>query len=299
MIDYDPHRWTRNILAVRGSMLREISLRVLSCALLSVIVTWVHLRVRPIGISDKPHVFIGVSLGLLLVFRTNASYDRYWEGRKLWGSITNEVRNLVRRTAVYLANEPAQFDRFVRLLIAFPYATMNHLRGEKNLGRATAVLPPGDVEKAHKSAHVPLFVSAELSQVLAQALKRGVLSDITHTALEDGIASLVSCLGGCERIVQTPLPFPYVVHLRRALVIYCFSLPFALVDSLHWMNIAATTLLTYMLFGIEEIGVEIENPFEKEENDLPLERICERIEGNLRPFLIDKPGAKRADIENA
>lgn len=285
MIDYDPHNWIRHLLAVRGSMVREIYLRVLSCFLFAVVITYVHLRVRPIDISDKPHALIGVAIGLLLVFRTNASYDRYWEGRKLWGSIVNVARNLARRAAVQLKDEPVLHDRLLRFLIGFPYATMNGLRGERSLDRAAELLDPSEVRAVLQAEHAALAVAREMSQVLVQAKQRGALSDITFVPLEEDVAALVACLGGCERIVKTPLPFPYVVHLRRALVIYCFTLPFALVSSFGWLTIAVTTLLAYTLFGIEEIGVEIENPFEKEENDLPLERICQSLEGNLRAFL--------------
>jgi putative membrane protein len=285
VVDYDPHRWVRHLLDIRGSMVREISLRVLVCALFSAAVTYVHFRVRPVDISDKPHALIGVALGLLLVFRTNASYDRYWEGRKLWGVLVNEARNLGRRASVQLAAEPELLDRLLRSLMAFPYATMNSLRGEPGLGRGAELLRAADASRVLTAQHLPLAIARELSCDLLLALRRGTLHPLSHVALEADVGTLVSCLGGCERIVKTPLPFPYVVHLRRALVVYCFSLPFALVASLGWLSIGATTLIAYFVFGIEEIGVEIENPFEVEQNDLPLERICQTIESNLRVLL--------------
>ena len=289
MINYDPHRWLRHLQAVRGSMMREISLRVLSCCLFSAIITFVHLRVRPIDIADKPHAFIGVALGLLLVFRTNASSDRDWEGRKLWGTIVNASRNLGRRAALHLATEPALFQQLVRWLIAFPYVTMHSLRGDRNLDHATPLLSPEEVRRIMQAQHGPIAVARELSTLLLQGLQRGAMSEIAHARLQDEVGELVSSLGGCERIVKTPLPFPYVVHLRRAVVMYCFTLPFALVQSFGWLTIVATTLLAYTLYGIEEIGVEIENPFEKEENDLPLASICQSIEGNLRVYLSADP----------
>ena len=294
MIDYDPHHWLRHLLDVRGSMLREIFLRVMSCCLFAAAVVYVHLRVHPVDISDKPHAFIGTALGLLLVFRTNASYDRYWEGRKLWGTIVNVSRNLARRAVALLAAEPATVDQLLRWTIAFPYITMHSLRGEKSLDQAAALLTPEQVRRTLAAQHGPSAVAAELSTLLAQAFRRGVISDVTHAKLEADVGILVDSLGGCERIIKTPLPFPYVVHLRRALVMYCFTLPFALVSSFGWLAIVATTMLAYTLFGIEEIGVEIENPFEKEENDLPLARICQTIEDNLRA-LLSKDAAPRPD----
>lgn len=285
MIDYSPHHWWRHLLDIRGSMVREIVLRVLSTVFFAVVVTYVHTRVRPLAISDKPHAFIGLALGLLLVFRTNASYDRYWEGRKLWGAIVNSSRNLARRAAIQLGETPQRLNTLLGWLIAFPYATMHGLRGERGLDRGAALLTPVDIEKTLAAEHPALHVSLEASKILLAARRDGQLSDIEHAALEGELSTLVDCLGACERIVKTPLPFPYVVHLRRALILYCLTLPLALVGSFSWMTIVASLLLTYILYGIEEIGVEIENPFEKEENDLPLERICRTIEDNLRQLL--------------
>ena len=100
-------------------------------------------------------------------------------------------------------------------------------------------------------------------------------------SLDQNVQLLIDYFGACERIHKTPLPFVYVVHLRRALVLYCFTLPFALVDHYGWWAIPATLLVAYTFFGIEEIGVEIENPFGQDDNDLPLERFCETIERDL------------------
>ncbi len=107
-------------------------------------------------------------------------------------------------------------------------------------------------------------------------------------ALDQNVQLLIDSLGACERIRKTPLPFAYVVHLRRALILYCFTLPFALVESFGWGTILATLLVAYIFFGIEEIGVEIEDPFGQDDNDLPLDRICATIEQNLIALLEDE-----------
>jgi putative membrane protein len=107
------------------------------------------------------------------------------------------------------------------------------------------------------------------------------MSDYIQVMLEHNVQLLVDYLGACERIHQTPMPFAYMVHLRRAMIIYCFTLPFALVESFGWLAIVATMFVAYTFYGIEEIGVEIEDPFGTDENDLPLEQICETVERNL------------------
>ncbi len=108
-------------------------------------------------------------------------------------------------------------------------------------------------------------------------------------ALDQNVHLLTDHLGACERIHKTPLPFAYVVHLRRALILFCFTLPFALVRDFGWGTILDTLLVAYVFFGIEEIGVEIENPFGLDDNDLPLERLCATIERDLLA-LIDTAG---------
>ncbi len=106
MIHYDPHKWLDHLFDIRGTLVREISYRVMACVVWAALVLSIHNFVRPVGIGVTIHSLVGVALGLLLVFRTNASYDRFWEGRKLWGGIVNESRNLARTSTVFLADEP-------------------------------------------------------------------------------------------------------------------------------------------------------------------------------------------------
>jgi putative membrane protein len=110
-------------------------------------------------------------------------------------------------------------------------------------------------------------------------------------AIDNNVQQLIDYLGACERIQKTPLPFAYVVHLRRALVLYCLTLPFALVEPFGWSTVIYALMIAYILFGIEEIGVEIENPFGTDYNDLPLEQICGTIERDLLAIIEEKRGA--------
>ncbi len=268
MISYDPHKWLSHFFDIRGSMFREIIVRVLLCVAWSAAVVCFDKYVVDVNISSLLHALTGSALGLLLVFRTNASYDRFWEGRKLWGGIVNETRNLIRSAAIHLAGERDLLVRLTERTADFPVAAMHQLRGTKMPG-----LP--------EAQHPPLLIATQMTAILKEAQLRGTLSDILLTNLDQNIQQLVDYLGGCERIRKTPLPFAYVIHLRRALVLYCFSLPFALVDTFGWAAIFDTLLVAYIFFGIEEIGVEIEGPFGFDDNDLPLEDICESIRHNL------------------
>jgi putative membrane protein len=293
VIDYDAHDWGSHLFDVKGSMLREIVGRVLACVVWSALVVWFHKFkfAEPVVIPPTVHSLVGVALGLLLVFRTNSSYDRFWEGRRMWGAIVNESRNLARAARVFLKDDPALLGAVVHWTVAFAYAAMHGLRGRSDLGPVGALLPPREVEAAVGAQHTPLAVATRISRTLNEARARGLISDYIQVALDQNVQLLIDYLGACERICKTPLPFAYVVHLRRALILYGFTLPFALVQDFGWGTILATLLVAYVFFGIEEIGVEIEDPFGQDDNDLPLERICATIEQNLLALLDDTPPA--------
>lgn len=283
MIDYDPHKWRHHLLDIKGSMVREVTYRVVVYVAWAAAVVYLHQHHYAVAFPDKGHVLVGVALGLLLVFRTNASYDRFWEARKLWGSIINETRNLGRAGSVYLCEAPDLVERLFRWTMAFPHAVMDRLRnGGVGLGPAREWFAPGELDPVLKADHLALAVACRMSEQLAEARQRGVISDFVQMNLDQNVQLLVDYMGACERIHRTPLPFAYMIHLRRALLLYCFTLPFALVEVFGWLTVPATLLIAYTLYGIEEIGVEIEDPFGTDDNDLPLERFCELIERNLQ-----------------
>jgi ion channel-forming bestrophin family protein len=286
MIEYDAQRWTDHLFDLRGSVIREIAARVLLCTLFAAIVLYVDVTIltprnADLEIPPTAHTLIGTALGLLLVFRTNSSYDRFWEGRKQWGAIVNETRNLARASSVLLAADPALVRELARWTVSFAWATKHQLRSERGLGPLGPSLPPKELQDVLAAAHTPLAVSRRMSALLAQGRRRGLIGDVEHMALDQNVQQLIDYMGACERIQKTPLPYAYAVHLRRAMIAFCFTLPFVLVHSFHWATIPATFLVSYTFFGIEEIGVEIENPFGHDENDLPLEKICETIQRDV------------------
>jgi len=294
MINYDPHRWFDHFFDIRGSLVREIGVRVTLCVVWACVVVTFHYTVRPVGISSLLHSLVGVALGLLLVFRTNASYDRYWEGRRLWGGIVNESRNLIRLASIHLRDDTHLLEKLTRWTAIFPWAVMSGLRGETTLGPVEADLNDHEIASIRRAQHLPLCVAQHMTACLAEARRKGMLTDILYACIDQNIQLLIDYLGGCERIRNTPLPFAYVVHLRRALVIYCFTLPFALVETFGWYAILDVLLVTYTFFGIEEIGVEIEGPFGDDANDLPMQDLCETIHKNV--FALSRMGHPEREV---
>jgi putative membrane protein len=301
MVDYDPRDWRHHLFDIKGSMIREITCRLLTCVLWALAVSVVHhLLLVPYGLSlaipETAHSLVGVALGLLLVFRTNASYDRFWEGRKQWGAIVNESRNLGRAASVHLASAPDLIRPILLWTCAFSWSTMYRLRGKASLGPIAADLPADEVAPVLAANHPPLAVACRITRHLVEARRRGAISDHLLVALDQNVQLLVDFMGACERIRNTRIPFAYMVHLRRALILYCFTLPFALLGRFGWGSSFAVLFVAYVLYGIEEIGVEIEDPFGEDANDLPAAQFCAAIEATLRgivdPGEIQSPSAR-------
>jgi putative membrane protein len=281
MIQYDPHRWFDHLFDVKGSLILEITPRVLACVFWAGAVVACDRWVWPAGVPSTVHTLVGTALGLLLVFRTNSSYDRFWEGRRLWGNLINECRNLARCASVHLKADPVIQDHVIRWTGIFPYTVKNVLRGTEGLGPIADELPKAELDWVMHSEHPPLSVATRITARLAKARDKGLISDIILWEIDQNVQHLVDYLGGCERIHTTPLPYAYMVHLRRVLILYCLTLPFALVDTFGWLTVPAVLGVAYTFFGIEEIGVEIEDPFGNDLNDLALEDLCAKIAKNL------------------
>ena len=289
MTTYDPNKWTSHLFDIEGSLVREILGRVVLCVAWSAVVVCLFQAVpdpfRRMAIPETAHSLIGSALALLLVFRTNSSYDRFWEGRKQWGGIVNESRNFARQCEAWCGADRALTDSAIRWVIAFAFATMHRLRGSNQVGLASDGLPIDEIRTMQDSGHLPLAIARKLTALLRDARQRGVIDPLQLQSLDQNLQLLIDYCGACERIRATPAPYGYVVHLRRALIIYCLTLPLALVERFGWTTIPVTLVISYILFGIEEIGVEIENPFELTINDLPLETICDTIQRDLRGLL--------------
>lgn len=293
MVNYDPHDWWRHLLNLRGGLLTEIVGRLGVFTFWSVAVVGFHLHVHKVDVPATGHTLAGTALALLLVFRTNSSYDRFWEGRKLWGGIVNETRNLLRAASMNIAS-PELLRRLAIWTVMFPYALTRGLRGgQGSLGPAASLLPPEEVERVLAARNAGVAVALRMSAVLAEAKRQGFISDIVQMEIDRNVQQLVDYQGGCERIVRTPLPFAYMVHLRRTLILFLLGLPFALVEPFDWAAVPVVVLIAYTFLGIEEIGVEIEDPFGTEANDLPLEEISESIGRTLDEIVpwSNAPGA--------
>lgn len=290
MIDYNPHSWRSHLFDIHGSMVRDILTRVLLSTMWAGLVLvahryWQGADGAGLAVPSVGHALLGTAIGLLLVFRTNSAYDRFWEGRKLWGGIVNESRNLGRTVTTVLASDPELVRRAIGWAMALPWACAQHLLGRRGLGTAGANLPADEVEAVLEANHVPTAVGCRITQTLLEAKRQGLISDIEWQYIDQNVQLMIDYVGGCERIRNTRIPYVYMVHLRRALLLYHLTLPFALIKDFGLLMPAVVFLVSYLMYGIEEIGVEIEDPFEGGPNDLPIEQYAARIEATLRDLL--------------
>ncbi len=231
------------------------------------------------------NVVFNLVLGLLLVFRTNTAYDRYWEGRKAWGTLVVNIRNLSRLMQIAITSPEGeakqQKEQSIKLLTAFAIATKLHLRNEEINQDLDAILTEAETQKLKESKHVPLELTLWLGSYLQQKVQCDCIDTNYFVAMNNNLNSLVEGLTSCERILKTPLPIAYSIYLKRLILIYCIGLPFHLVIDIHWLTAIAVGLVSFILMGVEQIGNEIENPFGHDFNDLPIDAICEGITANV------------------
>lgn len=293
--------WFRLAFQYRGSVVPAIFNRVLYCGLFGVFISILHYFRFPVFQPILENVIPSIVLGLLLVFRTNTAYERFWEGRKFWGSLINNVRNLARQ--IWLSVEECEpKDRTnkilnMRLLVAFAVATKLHLRGEavnKELEELMSSYKYFTLKTMHNP---PLEVAFWIGDYLQQQYKCDRLNIYQLTAMQELVNKMVNDLGGCERILKTPIPLAYAIHLKQLLLIYCLLLPFQLVNNLGWWTGAIVSLISFTLLGIEEIGIQIENPFGYDSNDLPLDAICQTMLLNIQDLTSLTPSVSNYNQE--
>lgn len=226
------------------------------------------------------HTLLGLVLGGLLVFRTNTAYDRWWEGRKLWGQLVNDIRNLAIKVQACVQAPLEEKQRFAQHLIAFPFALKDHLRGPIHLRdyqgfENTTADPP----------HVPLAIAHSLYHELESWRRDQELGPIELLFLDTHAAALMNICGACERILKTPLSPSWRRFIRQSIAIYLFTMPWGMVEDLSWFTVPTMMLVSYFMIGMETTAEDIEQPFGFDPDDLPLDDICAGIEKSVNQAL--------------
>ncbi|WP_205501823.1 bestrophin family protein [Rufibacter psychrotolerans] len=285
MIIREKENWFKMLFVWKGSVLPVILPRMAVLLLLSVVVVFFKGRLFEYKVPLNPAAFtlLGVALAIFLGFRNNASYERFWEGRKLWGALLIDTRSLTRQalTMSGLRPDAPQVLHFVRLLIAFSYALKHQLRKTNPAQDFQRLLPPALVQALEQARFKPILLLKEMGQWVQAGKEAGQIDSITQATFDHNLNQLSYIVGGCERIASTPIPYTYNVLLHRTVYLYCFLLPFGLVDSIGWMTPLIVVFVGYTFMALDSIVNEIEEPFGTEPNDLALNAICQTIEASL------------------
>ncbi|MDA0673849.1 MAG: bestrophin family ion channel [Cyanobacteria bacterium] len=281
----ETHHWFLVLFRWRGSVMPAVLPRALCCALFGALISILHDRGWQVSWPVLGGVVPSLVLGLLLVFRTNTAYERFWEGRKLWGQLVNASRNLARHIWVAVEErqdqDRAEKIQTLQLLVAFAIALKLHLRGEGLNDDLLARVSPRQWQQLQTMHHPPLEIAFWIADYLQRGHDRHRINTYELSAMMGLLDELVNVTGGCERILKTPIPLAYSVHLKQLLMLYCLSLPFQVVEATQGWTALLVGLVSFTVFGIEEIGIEIENPFGHDANDLPLDAICQTMARNI------------------
>ncbi|MEM9003362.1 MAG: bestrophin family ion channel [Cyanobacteria bacterium P01_F01_bin.86] len=291
---FERRPWFLTLFQLQGSVIPAVLPRTLICVSFGLLISVLYAVGVPVAISTLGSLVPSIVLGLLLVFRTNTAYERFWEGRKQWGILVNTSRNLARQIWVAV-DETEEQDHYtkirnLRLIVAFAIAIKLHLRGEQLNAELSEVVTPEQFTKLQTMNNPPLEIAFWLADYLQTCCDRSKLNPYQLSAMLQLIDRLVDALGSCERILKTPIPLAYSIHLKQLLILYCLALPFQMVESLHWWTALITGLISFAVFGIEAIGIEIENPFGHDPNDLPLDAICQTMHHNIEDLITLTPG---------
>ena len=299
--------WLRMLFVWRGSILPVILPQLITITVLAIVVTVIHGSILDwkVSLNFVPFSLIGLTLAIFLGFRNSTSYARFWEARTLWGVLLVESRHLTAQALAVVgdkagdrADDRAHAKLLAQRLCAFAYALKHQLRESDARAELSAFLPPGDVERI-AGARFPAAMGLLLVQEwVGEQLRSGKVAAAVVPALEQSLARLGNAVGGCERISGTPIPFTYSVILHRCVYIYCFLLPFGLLDTIGPMTPVIVCFLGYTFFALEALGAELEHPFGLAANDLALGSLCYTIESSVLEMVGEPPRTAKPEIRD-
>ncbi|MFL9843429.1 bestrophin family protein [Flavobacterium rhizosphaerae] len=287
MLYYNPKQWFAIIFQFhKADTFRKLLPTMMAIGIFSAAVAWMELEYWQL--SDNLHLknitlmhgMLGFVISLLLVFRTNTAYDRWWEGRRMWGALVNNTRNLAIKIAVMVQDKEDKM-LFKKLIPAYAHVLNQHLKDEDishELFDGESLLPG---HYKHKPNQVAKNIMAHVNTLY----KKGSITGDQLITLNAEVQSLTDICGACERIKNTPIPYSYSAFIKKFIFIYVMSLPFGYVFQLGYYIIPVVMFVFYVLASLELIAEEIEDPFGNDANDLPLDKISENIQKNIEELI--------------
>lgn len=292
MIEYNPHSWFKLIFNNDSkNIVKQLWPPMVMLVFYTTGVVYVfnvYFNVHYPG-ATAIHSLLGVVLGLFLVFRTNTAYDRWWEGRKQWGSLVNVSRNLAMKLNTALG-EGREEDKeyFSKLISNFVFAMKEHLREGVIIDEMDEVKGGNLKEVLPTKSHPPLHLVNLMYERLTEMVSKGIITGEQLIVIDQDGKELMNVIGACERIKTTPIPYSYNMYIKKFIFLYSISLPFGIMSITHFWTVPIVTVIFYLLVSTELIAEEIEDPFGRDDNDLPTDKISAKIKLNVEEVLLKK-----------
>jgi ion channel-forming bestrophin family protein len=293
MVNYNPKVWFATVFhSYSRAVMRNLTPALIFMTLFSTALCYVLLDILRFHENDfhttiSMHSLLGIVLGLFLVFRTNSAYDRWWEGRKLWGSFLNNTRNFSFKLNAFLdSNDTTNRIWFAQMIPNLAISVKEHLRNGTKIDELEEV-DGGFLKKLERAKHIPNKISSMLYQQINELYRQQKISGDQLFILDKELKEFSDILGGCERIKNTPIPYSYTMYIKQFIFIYVITLPFAFVTTSGYITVPIVVLITFVLLSVELIAEEIEDPFGKDINDLPTDELSAKIKDNVREILLN------------
>ncbi len=287
MIRYDPKSWVSIIFhkSTRQVFKLLIPAQIFSSLYTFGVIYLMHevLEIK-IPSSTAVHSLLGIVLGLMLVFRINSAYDRWWEGRVQWGQLVNDSRSMAMKLRGILHDDPESKAFFVRFLGLFPETLKEHLKEEPNFENIK-IENQEEREEFLLKKHKPNYVVRMMFDRVRMLKIEGKVDGYQFLDIQSSLNGMVDVIGSCERIRDTPIPYSYSMFLKKFIFLFLSTLPFGFMGEYGYWTILVVVFLLYILMGTELIAEEIENPFGNDVNDLPTTELAKNIKQNVNTIL--------------
>ncbi len=292
MVNYNPKVWFSMIFhAYSRAVMKTLMPALIFMGFFSALLCYVLLDILRFHENDfhttiSMHSLLGIVLGLFLVFRTNSAYDRWWEGRKLWGSMVNNTRNFAHKLNAFLEKKDVENRQwFAQMIPNFVVSVKEHLRNGVN-SRDLDIIDDKFLSRLEGVKHIPNRLSSMMYERVNNLYKGDSISGEHLFLLDKELKEFSEILGACERIKSTPIPYSYTMYIKQFIFIYVITLPFAFVTTSGYITVPIVMLITFVLLSVELIAEEIEDPFGRDINDLPTDELSEKIKDNVREILL-------------
>lgn len=291
MIKYNPKEWFGLIFRFHKSdTFRKMFWVLITYSILTGVLVYAELHIQELKLFSKAiqiHSMLGFVIGLLLVFRTNSAYDRWWEGRKQWGALVNNSRNAALKFNAALENDTKTKLFYATAIGNYAFALKEHLR-KGVIPEEIDDHPEMPVDQLNSKKHFPNAIANHLNKKTIELYKKAQISGDQLIILDQEIKTLTDILGACERIKNTPIPFSYNLFIKKFIFAYTLTLPFGLAYDFQYWSIPIATFILYVFSSLELLAEEIEDPFGDDPSDLPTDELAAKIKDNVREILCDE-----------